>query len=173
MCSCLKGFVMPKELTDLTVETWGPIFWKLLHMLSTRVGNAGEIGDADAATWFSFVINGLPTVLPCASCQEHTRTYLKEHKFDPRGFNDAALRIYIEKWLLDFHNAVRERKSQPIIVETVEAYELIWRTAEFKPCDNESLELFFKYGKMYHVIEVANISRWLAHLKRLRLLLGV
>jgi len=173
MCSCLKDFVMPKQLTDLTPNTWGPIYWKLLHILSSHVGEAGDMLDGDVANGFFFVINHLHTVLPCADCTTHARKYIAENRFDPRGLAGMPLRTYIEAWLLTFHNAVRIRKEQAIEIETVSAYHVRWRSETFQPCDNESMNLFFDYGKTYHVIDVAQFARWVVQMKRLRLLLGV
>ena len=164
---------MAPYLTELTVEQWGPTVWKLVHVLSSRLGEAGEMGDADAANGMFFVVNRLYEVLPCADCQRHAREYIAEYKFAPRGLTGAVLRNYVEKWLLDFHNAVRVRKAQPILVSTVEEYHELWRPQRFLPCEDEALTLYFNYGKMFKIVDLSKITSWLNQLKRLRLLLGV
>ena len=173
MCECGKGFVMAPYLTELTVEQWGPTVWKLLHIIATRVGKGDAMIDADAANGLYFTINRLYEVLPCQECQRHARTYIAEHKFNPRGLEGVALRSYVEQWLLDFHNAVRARKSQPIIVGNVEEYEALWSAQRFLPCDDEALTLYFNYGKMFKIIDLVKFTSWFNQLKRLRLLLGV
>lgn len=172
MCSCLKNFVMPPYLTELANPEWGPIFWKLLHVLSTRIGGADEVTDADAANAIYYVINTLYDVLPCPECQTHTRAYLAENKFNPRPLRGAALRTYVEQWLLDFHNSVRARTGKPIEVTTVAEYHALWAPQKFQKCDNDKLTLFFNYGKTHLVIKVPNFHRWNDQLKRLRLLVG-
>ena len=173
MCECGKGFKMAPYLTELTVEQWGPAVWKLLHVLSTRIGGGDEVTDADAANMMFFVVNQLPDVLPCAECARHARDYLFEHKFGPRGLLGTRLRTYIETWLLEFHNAVRTRKSQPILISDVGAYHDLWSSQRVLPCDDEALTLFFNYGKMFKIIDLTKFTRWNNQLKRLRLLVGV
>lgn len=173
MCECGKGYVMPKYLTELTNDTWGPTIWKLLHILSSRMGDADEMMDGDAAQAMYFVVNRVHEVLPCLECQNHTRAYLAQVKFDPRGLRGADLRTYVERWLLDFHNAVRERKGQPRIVDSVEMYHALWRPQVILPCDNEALKLYFDYAKLYKIIRIDNYTRWVNTLTRLRLLLGI
>lgn len=173
MCECGKGYVMTPYLTELTVEKWGPTVWKLLHVLSSRIGGADETQDADAANMMFFMINQLPDVLPCKDCSAHARVYLAEHKFGPRGLVGAQLRTHVETWLLEFHNAVRVRKGQPIIVADIGAYHDLWSAQRVLPCDDEALTLFFNYGKMYKIIDLTKFTRWNNQLKRLRLLLGI
>ena len=174
MCECGKGYVMPKYLTEASVDAWGPPIWKLLHVLSTRLGSKDEGWcDADAAVGFYFVINQLYKVLPCAECQLHAKNYLATHKFDPRGLIGDHLRNYVEMWLLDFHNAVRIRKSQDIIIKTVEMYHTFWSMQNILPCEDAELKLYFDYGKMYKIIRVDDFARWANQLTRLRLLLHI
>ena len=173
MCECGKGYKMAPYLTELTVEQWGPTVWKLLHVLASRVGGSGEAIDADAANGLFFVINQLPDILPCADCARHARAYLYEHKFAPRGLLGAELQTYVETWLLTFHNAVRTRKGQAILVNNVTEYHNLWLPQRILPCDDEALTLFFNYGKMYKIIDLTKFTRWNNQLKRLRLLLGV
>jgi hypothetical protein len=172
MCSCAKGYVMPKTLSELAPETWGPKFWKLLHVLASRVGYGGEMVDLDAANGLGFLIAHLHEILPCKTCQEHAKTYIMEHRFKPQG-GGADLRAYVEQWLLDFHNAVRTRKGQPILVSTVAEYHALWRPQEILPCDDTDVKLYFEYAKTYHIVTYTNLSRWQLMFKRMRLLLNV
>jgi hypothetical protein len=162
---------MPKTLSELSTAQWGPTIWKLLHIAASRIGCGVDIIDTDSANAFYFVINRLNEVLPCAECKSHTKAYISSHKFDPRTLTGFELRLYIEQWLLDFHNAVRSRKGQPIIVGNVEEYHNLWRPQNFLPCDEEALTLYFNYGKTYHIIDVGKFINWNVQLKRLRLLL--
>lgn len=173
MCECAKGFVMPKSLSELTVDTWGPKYWKLLHIMATRVSKGDEMMDTDAANGIYFIVNTLHTVLPCAECQGHARSYLFENKFKPQGLLGLPLRNYVEKWLLDFHNSVRTRKGQPILIRTVEEYHALYESQKFTTCDDDDMKLFFDYGRTYGIINSTNLTKWLNQVRRLRLLLGV
>jgi hypothetical protein len=162
---------MPKYLSELRAEQWGPSFWKLLHVLSTRMGGGDEMADGDAANYMFFVVNRIHEVIPCLDCQGHAKAYLSSNKFDPRGLNGLALRNYVEKWLMDFHNAVRRRKGAPIVVDNLEAYHAFWRPLRILAADDDSLKDFFGYGKMYKIVRLDNFARWASQLTRLRLLL--
>jgi hypothetical protein len=129
--------------------------------------------DADAANGMYFLINHLHEVIPCKECQNHAKLYLQSNRFDPRLRIGVDLRNYTMNWLMDFHNAVRARKSQPIIVSNVEAYFELWRTQKFETVDDKDIILYFNYGKMYHIINPTNLSRWNNQLRRIRLSLGV
>jgi hypothetical protein len=172
MCECGKGFVMPKYLTELTVDTWGPTFWKLLHLQATRLGSSDSMKDDDSANNFAYLVNNLHSVLPCKECASHARTYVFEHKFKPRGFQGETLRTYVESYLLNFHNAVRTRKGQPILLSTIAEYHATWVGAEIIPCDEEDLKLFLDYGKTYGILDYTSLTRWLNVFKRQRLLLN-
>lgn len=164
---------MAPYLTELTVEQWGPAFWKVLHILASRMGSDVEITDADAANGMYFVVNQLPDVLPCADCAKHARTYIYEHKFNPRGLFGSTLRTYVEDWLLHFHNSVRVRKGQPILLRNVEEYHAVWSPQRMIKCDYDGLTLYFNYGKMYKIIDIPKFKVWNNQFQRLRLLLGV
>jgi hypothetical protein len=164
---------MPKSLSELTVDIWGPKYWKLLHVLASRVGTGDEIMDGDIANGFTFMISGLPDALPCNECKSHARTYLFENRFKPQGLIGTALRNYIEKWLLDFHNSVRVRKGQPILIDNVEMYHTLWSPQKFLTCDDEEMKLYFDYGRTYGIITPTNLTKWLNQVKRLRLILGI
>lgn len=173
MCECGKGYVMPKSLSTLTVDVWGPKYWKLLHILATRLGNGDEFMDADAANGFFFVVSGLPDALPCNDCKSHAQNYLFENKFKPQGLVRINLRNYVQKWLLDFHNSVRIRKSQPLIINNIDEYFEIWHPQKFLPCDDEEMKLYFDYGKTYGILNYEKLTKWLNAVRRLRLLLGI
>ena len=164
---------MAPYLTELTVEQWGPTFWKVLHIMTSRLGSDNEVTDADAANGMFFVVNQLPDVLPCADCARHARTYLSEYKFNPRGLYGDTLRLYVEDWMLQFHNSVRTRKGQPILVNNVKEYHTLWRPQSMIKCDYDALTLYFNYGKMYKIVDLARFTRWNNQFQRLRLLLGV
>jgi hypothetical protein len=172
MCECGKGFVMPKYLTELTVDTWGPTFWKLLHLQATRLGSSDSMKDDDSANNLTYLVNNLHSVLPCKECASHARAYVFEHKFKPRGLYGDALRNYVETYLLNFHNAVRSRKGQPILLTTIAEYHALWVTAKIIPCDEEDLKLYFDYGKTYGILDYTSLTRWLNVFKRQRLLLN-
>ncbi len=169
---------MPKYLTELTVDTWGPLFWKLLHLQATRLGQLNRFGavdpmvDEDSANNFTYLLNNLHAVLPCKECGAHARAYVLANKFKPRGLQGDALRTYVETYLLTFHNAVRARKGQPITITTVAEYHATWATAKIISCDEEDLKLILDYGKTYGILDYTSLTKWLNVFRRQRLLLN-
>lgn len=171
MCECGKNYKMAPRLTEAAPETWGPTFWKVLHLFASRIGKGDAMANTDAANAIFYVINQLHYILPCTECQKHTHAYLAEHKFDPRTASD--LHTYVSQWLIDFHNAVRARKGQPILISTVAESDEVWRRQKILACDDKALGLYLDYGKTYKLIPFENYSRWIIQYKRLRLLLGL
>jgi hypothetical protein len=163
---------MPKSLSELTVDTWGPTFWKLLHIPASRIGNGDPMVDDDSGNLMSLLLAHLWTILPCKDCQGHARSYVFEQKYKPRGLSGAALRAYTETYLMNFHNAVRARKGQPLLISDIATYHDVWSTQKIIPCDEEDLKLYFDYGKTYAIIDYTNLTRWLNLHRRLRLLLN-
>jgi hypothetical protein len=163
---------MPKYLTELTVDTWGPTFWKLLHLQATLMGRGDPMVDDDSANNLNFLILNLHTILPCKECGAHAKAYIFEHKFKPRGLVGEPLRSYVETYLINFHNAVRVRKGQPVLISTIDQYHATWSTEKIIPCDDEDLKLYFDYGKTYGILEYTSLTRWLNVFRRQRLLLN-
>jgi len=160
MCNCGKrsdpslNIDMYMQLNPIDPVEWGPILWKYLHSISERIGQSGSDSiDFDEATYFENMIQLLPKILPCQECQNHARTYLQEENplpslHDKKG---STLRNTARQWLFDFHNAVRQKKGQPIIVNTLEEYSTLYTTSFISQAE---------YSKFIEAVAAAARINW-------------
>jgi hypothetical protein len=118
MCGCGKKSTTAAVSADLAVESWGPSYWYIFHIIGENIGvrNTPEL-DADLATRITVFIQKLDEVLPCAVCRAHALTYKNEHPFSAAGLTRTALRDAVRGYFFEFHNAVRLKKGQPLNVD--------------------------------------------------------
>lgn len=56
------------DYSQLSINVWGPLLWKLLHCLSILIQNAYYNGHIDTLLNFSEFIQNLDSILPCPEC---------------------------------------------------------------------------------------------------------
>lgn len=160
MCNCGRrldpslNIDMYMQLNPIDPVEWGPILWRYLHSISERIGQSGSPSiDFDEATYLENMIQLLPKILPCQTCQDHARTYLQDEHPLPalRGLTGATLRQTARQWLFTFHNAVRTKKGQPIIVETLEEYTTLYASASISQAE---------YSKFIEAVAAAARINW-------------
>lgn len=152
---------------------WGPPLWAILHRIAGRVGNGeNPVIDKDHAWHAEFLVNGLSTVLPCETCQAHCRAYLKAHPFSCGSLAGPALKEYVRDWLVQFHNAVRASKGQPLEVRDVGSLATLYE-GPIPECDMNALMAHVAYGVRTRLVKADNWKRWSAVLKRFKLMLGL
>ena len=128
-CGCgkkdksFKPIFSDNPVTSVEPEDWGPCFWHLLHTAAEKTGRStNPIICRDQANIMKWLIENLPTILPCQQCQNHARNYLLANPI-PKTWETATcedLRVQIRTWLFYFHHAVRTRLGQPITIKTPE-----------------------------------------------------
>lgn len=159
---------LPVEVAPASV--WGPALWSILHCMAYKIGRSGNIRiDTDEARHFESLIESLYTVLPCAECQEHCRTYLigagKERKW--RGLYGENLRNVISKWLSDFHNAVRIRQGKEALIDI-----------DYSTCSIQESTLAIVMDNMKNasnanLVRNNHFRRWSRNFNELKLLIGL
>jgi hypothetical protein len=179
-CGCGKkraesaAMVAASIVDNMEPSEWGPVFWKILHCFSVRVGMIGDkLSDTDQARAMELLIGNLGEVLPCEACQGHFKEYLAGA--GPLGFvgrYGVALRGAVELWLLNLHNAVRTRLEQPIMISTVAEYETAYADCTLEPCELEILGRAAKYAIDHGIVKPAAWKRWFTEFKRLKITLG-
>lgn len=117
MCGCGKKTPVSTAPVDLAVESWGPSYWYIFHVMGEQIG-VRNIADTDAelATRITILIQRLDEVLPCSVCRGHALAYKQAHPFSAAGLTRTALRDAVRGYFFEFHNAVRSAKGQPITV---------------------------------------------------------
>lgn len=173
-CGCGKkrgGVVLiGADSADGNPDTWGPALWTILHTIGERIGNGGM--DIDQARDIGTLVPLLPAILPCATCQAHMRTYLGLHPFVLGSLVGEPLRTYIRTWLLDFHNAVRTSKGQPIEITTLEQLTVLYGTEKIQTCQLETLMSHVTYGIRHGLVKMDVWKRWNSIFQRLKVMTG-
>ena len=183
MCSCgKKATPLSRSLADaalldgapdLTIEMWGPLLWKHLHVISERIGNnGGNYGD-NAARHFSTFVHDLPDMLPCDQCRQHAKQYLLDNPFTCKYKPTVPeLQTYCRTYFFMFHQAIRVRKGQPIMITTPEECGAYYATVDLTQAETLKLRDYFQY--VYNRREIRNNpSRWIALLMDIKLLSGI
>jgi hypothetical protein len=178
-CGCGKkkelaaAMVAGSVVYSADAEEWGPVYWKVLHCFAAHCGLIGDpITDADDARTMDVLVGQLGFVLPCDECQAHARAWLAEHPVSWTGLRGIALRGSIQLWLFAFHNAVRERKGQPIMFATLAEANAAYVECKVQPCEIEVLTNAAKYAIDHQIVKPAAWKRWYQEFNRFRLRVG-
>ena len=181
MCSCqkrnLNGLLQKEPVVSMSismsmpanaVETWGPIMWKMMHIVGANIGRRSMLNDAKASTQIKYIVDKLPQVIPCPDCQNHAKNYIQANPFNPVGRLQGDLALYVSTYLFEFHNAVRQSKGQPILVNTVAAYQALYQNQSITVLDDRTLATYFRLATKYQIIRGEEYVRWVEMLRGLR-----
>jgi hypothetical protein len=178
-CGCGKkaaesaAVVASTIIHSMETTEWGPVFWKVLHCFSIRVGFIGDrLIDTDQARSMELLIGLLGDVLPCETCQRHFKEWIGGHSLGFVGTYGSQLRCAIELWLLNFHNAVRGRLGASIEVNTVAEYEALYKGCKIEKCEIDMLGRAAKYAIDRNIIKPSTWKRWFTEFKKLKVMLG-
>ncbi len=179
-CGCGKKregsvqFIGKEGFTSANPDEWGPILWKYLHCLAEKIGTTGNpIIDTDQATYLEYLINNLSSIIPCIECQKHINTYTLHTPLPTlKGLYGETLRTTARNWLLQFHNAVRIRKQQPIMISNLDQL-----TTQYSACTVQQCEItLFTQSVAYAVrqgwVKIDQWRKWYNFSERLKMLVG-
>lgn len=153
----------------LVPGVWGPVYWKWLHILAERVGRSSSASlNNEVAYVIKYVVRNI--CLPCKGCQAHAKEYLHTHPFNPTG---TSLTEYVRTYLFTFHNAVRTRLEQPILIQSVEECQAYYESMTLQTSDLENLHLYWKYGLHRSMFSPDKYRLWKYQVDRLHLLIGL
>lgn len=109
---------------------WGSSAWELLHGLAERVGNQSNLTlMRDEKNELRFVLRYFGYLLPCKTCQEHYRDWLK--KYNPEPFLQQSgefLQDSMREWVFKLHEDVNQRREvvSGVLIESLrERYTVI------------------------------------------------
>jgi hypothetical protein len=128
--------------------------------------------DADQNRDISILVNLLSAILPCSTCQGHMRQYVAMNPFVVTGLIGADLRTYCRTWLLNFHNAVRTSKGQPIEITTLEQLAGLYGTEKIQACQIQALSANVIYGIRMGLSKMDTWKRWNGIFQRLKVMVG-
>ena len=87
-------------------KLWGPPLWLSLHIFSVYYDPKNE---EDINRCISFIKN-LPYQLPCFSCSEHAKNYIKDKEHDLHQICRTKKNLF--EFYVDFHNYVNIRNKK-------------------------------------------------------------
>ena len=79
-------------------SSWGPYAWKTLHSIAAHSDAQNEISS------FKLYAHSLADSLPCNTCRQHMKEYLKSHPIPDKNCFE---------WTVTFHNNVNKRLGKP------------------------------------------------------------
>lgn len=121
-CGCgRKGIPPPTIFSEYALDStnpadWGPCFWFAFHCIAEKIGKTNNnVLDRDQGVVLKILIELLPTILPCQTCQTHAKIYIGAHPpLDLANLTGEHLQNYARSWFFEFHNDVRRRTGNPI-----------------------------------------------------------
>ncbi|NDG32589.1 hypothetical protein EB118_21265, partial [bacterium] len=161
-------------ITDISPSDWGPLLWKFFHILSERVGRSGvDSLDRDMALALEFIVDNIPSILPCFDCQNHARAYIRSHPFGQvKTKRGAELQAFARQYFYDFHNHVRVSTGKPIMVASVEDCKKMYEVMEWQKCEMEQAVEYFSFGVHHSIIKSDIYKRWMMQVHKIRLIAG-
>ena len=178
-CGCGKNkeharaIVAGSVVDSIDVDEWGPAFWHVLHCLAHNIGKIDDpINCADQARALEYLIGHLGEVIPCNECQSHAAAYYSSNRLSLVGLRGSVLRGTAELWLLNFHNAVRERKGQEIMVSSIDGLAAIYDGCTIIQCTEDTLSRSAKYAIDHNIVKPAAWKRWMTEYRKLKLSVG-
>jgi hypothetical protein len=178
-CGCGKKNGAPLQMMGgdkppLYLDEWGPILWKYLHCLAEKMGTSGNsIVDTDQANYMETLLTMLPQVIPCTECQGHAAGYVAQHPVPSlKGQYGEQLRNTVRGWLFMFHNAVRERKQQPILVNTIEECSAAYQNCSLAKCDYSNFIQSVAGAVRQGWVRIEHWRKWYSNSERLRIISG-
>lgn len=161
-------------VTDISPTDWGPLLWKLFHIMAERIGNSGvESLDRDEATAMELIIDKIPDILPCVECQGHAKTYIRTHPIgNLKNLRGNNLKNNVRNFFWQFHNTVRTNTGKDLIVNTVEDCRVLYEKMEWLKCDMEQVVEYFSFGVHHGIVKSDAYKRWMTQVHKLRLIAG-
>jgi len=105
-------------------ETWGPLYWSVIHITALAYSKKPSYSDKKAAKEF---FEALQFILPCPICREHLKTHLVKYPITPH----LDRREDLFKWTVNLHNEVNKSLNKATFTEN-EALAYIKRLGERK-----------------------------------------
>ena len=163
-----------REINPLDPSEWGPILWKYLHCLAEKVGTSGnKIVDTDQANYMEALLSALPLILPCTECQAHAAEYIAGHPLPSlKGLYNGELQRTVREWLFLFHNTVRERKGQTVLVQTADECAPLYANCTVAKCEYTSFIQSVAAAVRQGWVRMDNWRKWYSFSERMRILSG-
>lgn len=98
---------MSDRRVNIKPALWGPMMWKILHVISESMPETLTVDEqADVTNFF----RSLTTVLPCQKCREHLAVL-----YDTGYFPQVDTKHHIKQAVFKLHNKVSKDLGKPIL----------------------------------------------------------
>ena len=150
---------------------WGPLVWKILHVLSEKFGsNTNTILQNDELNAFDHFVKDLIYILPCPMCRKHYKEYYKLHYKKNIKYTD--LKNFSKKYFYNLHDEINKSKnneSPPFDLLT----EIYGYTSKDKFIDylKEYTILFNKYI-LNKYIHSEDVKKFVFNIKYIRIIIN-
>jgi hypothetical protein len=161
-----------EPMSVLARESWGPLFWTILHTLAECSGQqTNTVLDIDERTAWSVLLKAQMFVMPCALCRKHFQEWLTAHRvarMDTLNGNERMM--WLRKWLWGCHARVNELngKESPAF----ESLPQLFPRVSLEPAMIQVSEMFKKALEQQQ-LKPDDIHRWRQQISRLRVLYGI
>lgn len=148
---------------------WGPLLWKIIHTLSTKLGNqTNKILQNDELNYYNNFTKNVGILLPCKVCRKHYYDYALKNK---KNVEYYELRDYSIKYYMNLHNEINSEKNKPLFTnEDFLVYSKI-KINEFNSFIKELNTLLQNYV-LYHYITADVVRNFNLSLQKLRSVLN-
>lgn len=129
---------------------WGPLLWKIIHVVSTKLGTQTyKLLQIDELNYYNNFTRQIGYVLPCKVCKKHYYDYALKNK---KMIEYYELRDYSIKYYLNLHNEINseKNKSQFTKEDFITTYSNI-RLSEFNSCIQELNKLLQSYILRHYI----------------------
>jgi hypothetical protein len=113
---------MSDRRVNIKPALWGPMTWKMLHVISESMPETLTVDEqADVTKFF----RSLTTVLPCQKCREHLAVL-----YDTGYFPQVDTKHHIKQAVFKLHNKVSKDLGKPILEKLPDLNTLLRSTTD-------------------------------------------
>ena len=153
-------------------EVWGPIFWKLLHGLSEKVGTTllDMYKSEEKIAWINLIKN-TEKVLPCPYCREHYKMFLKRNNPDVLKIYDTLkMKIWITNFFWSLHEEINRENGKPSL--PFESLSILYKNVELNS-NMKELESIMKVVFQHNGVSLIAWQNWTNQFKKLKSFYGI
>jgi len=155
-----------------TNEIWGPILWKLLHGLAEYVGTSViDMYKAEEKLAWIHLIKNTEKILPCPTCKEHYKNWLKRMNPDIlKKYDDYQQRVWIRNFFWELHNEINQETKKDIV--PFESLSILYKKVDIRS-NMKELESLMKLIFQHNGVSILSWQNWQNYYKKLQGIYGL
>jgi len=157
---------------NLSRITWGPRFWKVLHIFAECSGlSTNPILQNDEADAWVVLLKAQQFAMPCGLCKQHYGTWIVGHKFGHlRSILGEDRRTFLREWIWGCHDAVNQSNGK--VSPTLDMMSTQYPKQSIEK-EIKDLYKMFQLGLEKRQLKVEDVHRWKSVVIRLRAMYGI